>query len=146
MKKVLAGIATALLTVILCLTMAGCDKSGNIKKAFEDEGYTVTEMTTKDNSSVETILSAFLTKDQIAEVGEYSAYIVSQKIAIVDTPVAVYIKFSSSSELKDFLTTEDSDGKKDTSKYDEANKQGWINENCLIITVIPKVLEIFKNA
>lgn len=145
MKKVLLGFTTALLTVILCLTLAGCDKSGNIKKAFENEGYTVTEMTTKDNDSIKKILAIGLTQDQIAEIDKYSVFICSEG-SVVSIPVAAIVKFSSSSEMKDFLTTEDSEGKKDTSAYDSAKEKGWVNGNCYILTLSSKALNVFKNA
>lgn len=140
MKKLLAGIVTALLTVILCLTLTGCDKSDKIKSAFEDEGYTVTIVDT-NNETAKKLLSAALTKDQIEDAGKYGIYLCTSTAGLP----ALYIKFSSESELKDFLTVE-KDGNKDTSAYDSAKDKGLINGNCYLLPNIGKPLEIFKNA
>ena len=139
MKKLLVGIVTTLLAVLLCCSLAGCDKSGNIKKAFEDEGYTVTIVDT-NNDTAKGLLSAALTKEQVEKVGEYGIYLCTGKLV-----PAIYIKFSSSSELKDFLTVE-KDGNKDTSAYDTAKEKGFINGNCYLLPTVGKPLEIFKNA
>ena len=139
MKKLLVGIVSTLLAVLLCCSLAGCDKSGNIKKAFEDEGYTVTIVDT-NNDTAKGLLSAALTKEQVEKVGEYGIYLCTGKLV-----PAIYIKFSSSSELKDFLTVE-KDGNKDTSAYDTAKEKGFINGNCYLLPTVGKPLEIFKNA
>lgn len=139
MKKVVLGIVTALMTVMLCLTLAGCDKSDSIKKAFEDEGYTVTVVDT-NNDTAKGLLSVALTKEQVEKVGEYGIYLCTGKAI-----PALYIKFSSSGDLKDFLTVE-KDGKEDTSAYDSAKEKGLINGNCYLLPVVGKPLEIFKNA
>lgn len=143
MKKVLVGIVTALITVMLCLTLAGCDKSDKIKSAFEDEGYTVTVVDT-NNDAAKKLLSAALTEDQIEEVGKYGIYLCTGT-GISSIVPALYIKFSSASSLKDFLTVE-KDGKQDTSAYDTAKEKGFINGNCYLLPTTGKPLEIFKNA
>ncbi len=143
MKKIIAGFVTALLTVILCLTLAGCDKSDSIKKAFEDEGYTVTVVDT-NNDTAKKLLSAALTQEQIDEVGKYGIYLCTGSGVSSIVP-AMYIKFSSGSALKDFLTVE-KDGKEDASAYDTAKEKGYINGNCYLLPTVGKPLEIFKNA
>lgn len=55
------------------------------------------------------------------------------------------MKFSSDSEIKDFLTVE-KDGNKDTGLYDKAKETGLINGNCYLVTAASEYLEIFKNA
>ncbi len=140
MKKLLTGILMALLTVTVCLSLAGCDKSDKIKDAFEDEGYTVTVVNT-DNDTAKGLLSAALTKEQMEEVSEYGLYLCTSSKSLP----ALYIKFSSSGDLKDFLTTE-KDGKEDTSAYDTAKEKGFINGNCYLLPNVGKPLEIFKNA
>ena len=39
MKKFIAALSTALLVVILALTLSACDKSGAIENKFKDNGY-----------------------------------------------------------------------------------------------------------
>ena len=139
MKKLLVGVVSALMAVLLCLSLTGCDKSGNIKKAFEDEGYTVTVVNT-DNDTAKSLLSVALTKEQVEKAGEYGIYLCTGKAV-----PALYIKFSSAGELKDFLTVE-KDGKKDTTAYDNAKEKGFINGNCYLLPTVGKPLEIFKKA
>ena len=141
MKKFLVGIVSAMVAVLLCFSLAGCDKSADIKKAFEKEGYTVTVVDT-NNDTAKGLLSVALTSEQIEKVGEYGIYLCTGKL--LQTP-ALYIKFSSSGELKDFLTVE-KDGNKDTSAYDSAKEKGFINGNCYLLPTVGKPLEIFKNA
>ena len=114
MKKVLTAICSALLIAVFALTMAGCDKSGSIKKAFEKEEYTVTTVNA-DNSTVQTILKAALTEDQVNKVNEYEIILCVGKGLNAVTGSGVVIKFPSSGELKDFLTVEDSEGNKNTT-------------------------------
>ena len=144
MKKFLVGVVAAMMAVLLCFSLAGCDKSDKIKNAFEGEGYTVAEANLKDDKTKE-LLKIALTNDQIEKVGEYSVFVCSEKV-VINVTVALYIKFPSGGELKNFMTVEDSEGKKDTSSYDKANDNGWINGNCLLLTLSPKALEVFKNA
>lgn len=143
MKKIIVGVVTALLTVILCLSLSGCDKSDKIKSAFESEGYNVTIVDT-NNDTAKKLLSAALTQEQIEKVGEYGIYLCTGT-GLSSLVPAVYIKFSSASELKDFLTVE-KDGEKDTAAYDTAKEKGYINGNCYLLPIVGKPLEIFKNA
>ena len=144
MKKVLTAICSALLIAVFALTMAGCDKSGSIKKAFEKEEYTVTTVNA-DNSTVQTILKAALTEDQVNKVNEYEIILCVGKGLNAVTGSGVVIKFPSSGELKDFLTVEDSEGNKNTTAYDKAKDSDSINENCLYFG-FSAGKEIFKNA
>ena len=143
MKKVLTAICSALLIAIFAVTMAGCDKSGSIKKAFEKEEYTVTTVSTSD-STVNSILKPLLTEDQLKKANEYEVILCAGKGLNLLTGSGVVIKFSSSSELKDFLTVE-KDGNKDTTAYDKAKEDGRINGNCLYFGSSAGK-EIFKKA
>ena len=143
MKKFISAISMALLTVILAFTLAGCDKSGAIEKAYEDAGYNVTVTTTKENSTVKGLLAKVLNEDQQKEIDKYAIIYANKNL--VDN--VVIIKFGSSGDLKDFLTVEDKDGNKDTTAYDKAKDNGYINGNCyLILGYTKESLEIFKNA
>lgn len=140
MKKFLKVLSTALLVVVFALAFAGCDKSGSIKKAFENEGYTVA-VVDAENSGVAALIGSSLTKEQQEELAKYEIIYCSKSIN-----VAVIIKCGSEGELKDFLTTEDSEGNKDASAYDSAKENGYINGNCYLITVSSAAKEIFKKA
>ncbi|MGN0813640.1 MAG: hypothetical protein ACI4MH_00220 [Candidatus Coproplasma sp.] len=140
MKKFLKLLSSALLVVVLAFAFTGCDKSGSIKKAFENEGYTVT-VVDAENSGVASLLSGSLTKEQQEDLAKYEIIYCNKSLA-----TAVIIKCGSESDLKDFLTVEDSEGNKDTSAYDKAKENGTINGNCYIITLSSAAKEIFKNA
>lgn len=144
MKKFLKAMSAALLVVILALTMAGCDKSGSIQKAFEDAEYTVTVVDTSD-STVQSLLKAAYTEEQVEEINSYSIYLCVGKGVNALTGSGLFIKFPSSGDLKSFLTTEDSEGNKDTSAYDKAKEDGSINGNCLYVGASAGK-EIFKKA
>lgn len=129
MKKVLSAISLMLLTIVLALTMAGCDKSGNVKKAFENEGYTVTEMNAKES----TALAAILSSDQKEKIDQYSVI-----FCVKGLQSATIVKFSSKDEIVDFLG-------EDT--YNSAVESGLINGNCwLAVPVGVAVKDIFSKA
>ena len=56
------------------------------------------------------------------------------------------MKFPGAGDLKSFLTVEDKDGKKDTSAYDKAKEDGYINGNCWLLTLSSDAKDIFKKA
>jgi len=141
-KKVLLTLCAALMVVVFALTMAGCDKSGSIKKAFEKEGYTVTTVDANNDTAKGIFKAVGMTDDQIKKAGEYELILCVN--GLINS--ALVLKCSSSGEVKDFLTSEDKDGNKDTSAYDKAKENGLINGNCYIITVSSSAKEIFKNA
>ncbi len=145
MKKRILTVLIALITVLtLCFTLAGCDKSGSIKKAFEDEGYTVTTVDT-NNEKAKSLLKTLFTEEQIEKIGEYEIILCVGEGLGAFTGTGMVIKFPSEGEIKNFLTVEDADGNKDTKLYDSAKENGSINGNCLYLGA-PKGLEIFKNA
>ena len=142
MKRALKLISLSLVLVLLATALVSCgDKSGAIKKAFEKEEYKVEEVNAED-SSVKTLLAILnLSEDQKEEVAKYEILVCTKGISS-----ALVIKFPSAKDLKAFLVTEDKDGKEDTALYDKAEKDGWINGNCLILTLSPGALTIFKEA
>ena len=138
--KNITRILAILSALVLLVSLVSCgDKSGAIKKAFEEDGWTVTTVNT-DNSTAKTVLSLFLTEEQIEDAAEYEIIWCNKSII----KNAVVIKFPSSGDIKTFLTVEDSEGKKDTKAYDEAKANGMINGNCLLITADSDAKELFK--
>ena len=138
--KNITRILAILSALVLLVSLVSCgDKSGAIKKAFEEADWTVTTVNT-ENSTVKTVLSLFLTEEQIEDAAEYEIIWCNKSII----KNAVVIKFPSSGDIKTFLTVEDSEGKKDTKAYDEAKANGMINGNCLLITADSDAKELFK--
>ena len=131
----------ALLTIILAFTLAGCSKAGNIKKAYENEGYTV-----ESHSASEEDLKGILSDDAAKEASSYEIYVVYDKLT-GKIPSASYVKFPSAGKIKDNMTVTKDDGSKDTTAYDEAVKSGLINGDCVYIGLpTGDLFEIFKNA
>ncbi len=143
MKTMKRLLALALVAVML-LAMVSCDKSSAVKKAFEKAEYKV-ETLDSENEGVKAILSLMLNEDQMKKAADYEVIYVSMDGLLNIAKKAVIIKFSSASEVKDFFTVE-KDGEKDTSAYDKAEKDGWINGNCVIFTVSDDCLNVFKGA
>lgn len=143
--KILKKVFAVSLACLMLLGLVSCgDKSSAVKKAFEKEGYTVTTASASDES-LQTLLKILLNEEQIKEVSQYELILCTPQGALNVLNTALIIKVPSSGDLKDFLTTE-TDGKKDTSSYDKAKDNGWINGNCLILTLGSDAKEIFKKA
>ncbi len=136
MKKTLKTLLVLLTAALLVFSLASCDKSGSIKKAFEKEGYEISTVDAEDPT-----VQLLLSKDQLEDVKDYEIIVAKKGLAS-----AIIIKFPGSGDVKDFYTTEDKDGKKDTSKYEEAKEDGYINGNCVIITLSENAVEIFEKA
>ncbi len=142
MKKIIAGISMALLTVVLALTLAGCSKAGSIQKAYEDAGYTVSSHAASEDE----LKDKGFSDEDAKDASSYAIYVVYDK-ATGKIPVATYIKYPSADKIKDLMTTTKDDGSKDTSAYDEAVESGLINGDCVYIGVpTGDVFNIFKNA
>jgi len=136
MKRILV-ILTAL---VLLVSLVSCgDKSGAIKKAFENDGWTVKSVKA-DDSTVKTVLSLLLTEEQIEKADDYEIIWCNKNLV----KNAVVIKFPSAGDIKGFLTVKDSDGKDNTKAYEEAKENGMINGNCLLITVDSDAKNLFK--
>ena len=142
--KILKQVLALSLACLMFVTLVSCDKSGSVKKAFEKEGYTVSSVKA-DDESVQSLLKILLNEEQIKKVGEYELILCTPEGLLNAANLALVIKVPSSGDLKDFLTTE-TDGKKDTSAYEKAEKDGLINGNCLILTLGSEAKEIFKKA
>ena len=142
MKKFLCGLSMALLTIILAFALTGCSKAGNIKKAYENEGYTVES----HSASEEDLKKMGLSDEDAKEASSYEIYVVYDKVT-GKVPSASYVKFPSAGKIKDGMTTTNDDGSKDTTTYDEAVEAGLINGDCVYIGLpTGELFEIFKNA
>ena len=138
--KITKRILVALTALLLIVSMVSCgDKSGAIKKAFEDDGWTV-KTVKSDDAGVQTVLDLLLTDEQIEKAADYEIILCNKNIV----KAAVIIKFPSAGDVKAFLTVKDEDGKANTEAYDKAKNDGLINGNCLLITVDADAKELFK--
>ena len=138
--KAMKRILVALTALVLLVSLVSCgDKSGAIKKAFEDDGWTV-KTVKADDAGVEVILSLLLTDEQIEKADDYEIILCNKNIV----KNAIVIKFPSAGDVKTFLTVEDSDGKANTEAFENAKKNGMINGNCLLITADSDAKELFK--
>ena len=143
MKKTIKLIALSLVLVMAIAMLASCgDKSAAIKSAFEKEDYEVTSVKYEDLSSgYQTIIETILGKEAAENMADYEIMTCKKVI-----PLAIVVKFPSENDIKSALTVTDKDGNASTAIYDELKEDGAINGNCLILTLTPGALEIFKNA
>ncbi len=141
MKTMLKTLTLIALAALMIVTLVSCDKSDAIKKAFEKEGYEISTVDS-ENTLIKGLLTAVLDEEQMEALSEYELILASKSL----TNFALIVKFPGSGDLKDFLTVEDEDGKKDTSIYDNAKEEDRINGNCWILTPNSDAKEIFKKA
>ena len=134
MKRFRSYLALALVLSLALLSLASCDKSGSIKKDFEEAGYTVSVISAK-NEKAEAIFTLLgYTEDEIEEISEY------ELIYCVDGIVknALIVKYPSAAELKDELVDDGSE-----AFYNELKADGKINGNCRLLYAIGGADEIF---
>ena len=139
MRKYLKILSVAMLVAVcaIALAFAGCsDKAGSVKKAFEKEGYTVTEVKAEDSD----ILKSLLSEEEQEEISKYSVIQCSKKDGLSSASVTVVV-FPSADKIKEVLGDD---------QYDKAVESGFINVNCYLVLPLSlspdKIVEIFKNA
>lgn len=152
MKNTLTKILALLTAALMLFSLASCDKSSSIKKAFEKENYTVVSYKGTDDAAKTFIAMLDLSEEEAKKASEYEIIFCNEKEeastnqsalgglfeGIGDAidgavPDAVIVKFPAASDLKAALTVEKEDGTSDTSAYDEAKEKGMINGNCLLL-------------
>ncbi len=142
MKQILKRILIIATVAVMLFTFVSCgDKSGAVKTAFENEGYEVTSVKYDDlDKSIKGLVESVLVEDQINAMKSFEIILCKKGVAS-----ALVIKCGSADDVKSFLTFE-KDGEQVTDLYDDAVDNGLINGNCYIITLVPRAIEIFKNA
>ncbi len=134
MKKFLKALTAVLAVVVLAVTLVGCgDKYGKIKKAYEDEGYSITEVTASENE--EKLKAIGMSNEQFEDIKNNNIMLASKGLN-----VAFVISFTATDELKDYCS------KKSAEYYQKMVDEGYVNGNCLLLTISPAAKEIFKNA
>ncbi|MCI5746093.1 MAG: hypothetical protein MR270_07440 [Erysipelotrichaceae bacterium] len=139
MKKIIKKVIAFFAAFVMVFGLASCDKSSSIKKAFEKEGYTIS-VVDKNNTLAKFLLDQMNEEDR-ENAGEYEFI-----LAVNGVQSAIIIKFPSSKDLKNAFTTEDENGKKDTSNYDNLKEKGNVNGNCVIYTMSDTARKIFQKA
>ena len=134
MKKFTRILALALVLSLSLLALVSCDKSASIKKAFEEEGYTVSVISAKNDKAKAIFTLIGYTEDDIEEIEEY------ELIYCVDGLLksALIVKYPSAAELKDELVDDGSE-----AFYNELKADGKINGNCRLLYAIGGADEIF---
>lgn len=126
MKRIL-HIFALVLAASLLLSLVACDNAKSVKAAFEEAGYTVTELKA-DSDEAKTALRFFgVSEDDIDDVDDYSLILCKKGITGL-TGAAAIVKFPSSGELRDFFVD---DG--DTTLYDKLKDEGHIRGNCWLV-------------
>lgn len=155
MKKLTKVLALVLVLATLALTLVSCSTYGNVKKAFEKEGYTESEdveklakdykeKAEKDNLAVQ--LHVF-TKgaEKLTDVLNIDAVLVYEFNASDDLKKAMEEKESIKGLVNDILKDENVN-----DAYNTLVEMGYVNGNCLVISLNPlnvnKVRDIVKKA
>lgn len=145
MKK-LSVIVSLLLVAILSLGMVGCSSYSSLKKAFEKEGYTVSE-------TVES-----LTKDIKAAADKEDLGIETHVMVKGLTEIAFILEFKATDDMKEFYDdnkvirdaisgiTSNEDAQE---FYKSLEEKGFAKGNCLVIPIADvagEIPTIVKNA
>ena len=134
MKRFRTYLALALVLSLALLSLVSCDKSESIKKAFEEEDYTVSVISAKNDKAKAIFTLLNYTEDEIEEISEYELIYCTNGIL----KSALIVKYPSAAELKEELIDEGS-----KAYYDEEKAAGKINGNCHLIYGIGGADDIF---
>ena len=134
MKKLTKLLVLTLVFALTLTALVACDKSGSIKKDFEEAGYTVEVISAKNEKAQAFFTLLGYNEDDIDEIEEYEL-VACYKGAI---PAAMFVKYPSTGELKEELCDEGS-----TAYYDEQVAAGKVNGNCWLLYGIGAADDIF---
>lgn len=143
MKKFLKGSIIAALCLTMLFSLTACNKFNSVKKAFEKEGYTYSEET---NNNVTSLKESFKDEDGNTRV-DVTPHVFTKKDGL-NSVLVIVLEFKSSKELEKEL--EDNETLKGMLK--DSQKSDYVNGNCVCIppvglpTAASAALEIFKNA
>lgn len=136
MKKVSKIFAAVLCVCLSIVTLTACSKYNALLKAFEKEGFVVSETLEKNNSKMKEDLE----KEDLA-VELHFLY----KDSITSPAAALIIEFKSTKELKEKYNesetlkgfVKDVENNEDAqAMYDSLVKAGYANGNCLIVPLL----------
>ena len=124
MKKLTKVIALTLVLALALVALVACDKSGSIKKDFEEAGYEVEVISAKNEKAKAIFVLLNYTEEEIDEIAEYELIYCHKGLATT----ALIVKYPSSGELKEELIDEGS-----KAYYDEEVADGKVRGNCHLI-------------
>lgn len=136
MKKVSKIFAAVLCVCLSIVTFTACSKYNALLKAFEKEGFVVSETLEKNNTKMKEDLE----KEDLA-VELHFLY----KDSITSPAAALIIEFKSTKELKEKYNesetlkgfVKDVENNEDAqAMYDSLVKAGYANGNCLIVPLL----------
>ena len=136
MKKVYKIFVAVLCVCLSIVTFTACSKYNALLKAFEKEGFVVSETLEKNNSKMKEDLE----KEDLA-VELHFLY----KDSITSPAAALVIEFKSTKELKEKYNesetlkgfVKDVENNEDAqAMYDSLVKAGYANGNCLIVPLL----------
>lgn len=136
MKKVSKIFVAVLCVCLSIVTFTACSKYNALLKAFEKEGFVVSETLEKNNSKMKEDLE----KEDLA-VELHFLY----KDSITSPAAALVIEFKSTKELKEKYNesetlkgfVKDVENNEDAqAMYDSLVKAGYANGNCLIVPLL----------
>ena len=140
MKKLTKLLVLTLVFALTLTALVACDKSGSIKKDFEEAGYTV-EVISAKNEKAKPFLKD-LSEEEIDEIEEYELILCEKSnISIlegIDLNGAIIVKYPSAAELKEELI--DEGGK---AYYDEQVEAGKVRGNCWLRVAYGDADDIF---
>lgn len=158
MKKLTKVLALVLVLATLALTLVSCSTYGNVKKAFEKEGYTESEDVEKFAKSYKEKAE----KENLAvqlHVFTKGAEKLTNILDFSKVDAVLVYEFNASDDLKKAMEEKESikglvnDILKDENVNDAYNtlvEMGYVNGNCLVISLNPlnvnKVRDIVKKA
>lgn len=125
---------TAILAVvIMAVALVGCgDKYGSIKKAYENEGYEISEVIVSERESE---LKTYISTEQYNKIKDGKLLYCTKNVVLN----AFVVTMGSVDKVKDFYGSEED--------YNKAVESGYVNGNCvLLFGSTSAVREIFKKA
>ena len=141
MKKKLGIVVTALaLIVVMVATLCACSTYGSIKSAFKKEGYTEVEMTDTQKEQVKSAIGEEYAEKVTIHVlsKESDGSLLGQLASAAST--AIIIEFKSKDDIVDAIGEENAE-----DAYEKLQKLDTVSGNCMIISVSPDALKIFKS-
>ena len=123
MKKLTKLLVLTLVFALTLTALVACDKSGSIKKDFEEAGYTVEVISAKDEKAKAIFVLLNYTEEEIDEIEEYELIYCHKGLK-----TALIVKYPSSGELKEELIDEGS-----KVYYDDEVADGKVRGNCHLI-------------
>lgn len=146
MKK-LTKLMALLLVVVSLIGITACSSSyGKIKKAFENEGYTVVEEMESLTDAMKENLEKEASDDMAIEVHIMTKALSSAVFIIEFKATDELVEYVQGSEtiqgiIKDIASNEDVQ-----AFYDALVDAGYANGNCLVFALLGDVTDIVKNA